>query len=279
MENSASLENISVVLCFYKGNSLFEVQRSLDSIYHQTLTPKEIILVKDGPIGFDLGSLVLSQKIDVKIVNLKENIGVARARQIGVSTAIMPFIAFMDADDHSVRHRFELQVQAFHIYPHAHIVGGSIRELYEDGARIVRELPEQGNDLIRYSRFRCPVNNVTAMIKREVFDCVNIPNFRNYEDYLFWVLCIINGFQIVNIPTVLVEVNASPEYFSRRKNKNMIFDDVKFFKYIFSLKYINIFQFSYAVLVRMFVFFCVPSKILSTAYRLFLRSPEGKRHM
>lgn len=92
------LPTVSVVIPFYKGEEYLET--TLDSVFAQTYTDFEVIIVNDGSPDYQLAYFEHIESKDQRIsVIHKENGGVACARQHGIARAKGEFIAFCDQDD------------------------------------------------------------------------------------------------------------------------------------------------------------------------------------
>ena len=78
------------------------VERCLDSLINQTFQDLEIICIDDKSIDGTLGVLKKYAKKDsrIKIIEQKENGGVARARNSGLNVARGEYIGFVDPDDY-----------------------------------------------------------------------------------------------------------------------------------------------------------------------------------
>jgi len=88
--------NISVVIpCKDRERSIL---RCLKSVYAQTLSPYEVIMVDDGSSDATVEN-VKKDFPDVVIISNKESKGGAMARNQGASRATGQFIAFLDSDD------------------------------------------------------------------------------------------------------------------------------------------------------------------------------------
>jgi glycosyltransferase involved in cell wall biosynthesis len=99
---------VSVVLPFFNGAAF--VQRALNSVVQQSITPVEIIIVDDGSAVPADGVLTLPSDINCRIIRLETNQGAAAARNIGVKAAIGEWIAFLDVDDEWRPRKLEIQL-------------------------------------------------------------------------------------------------------------------------------------------------------------------------
>lgn len=101
------MEVTVIITCYNYARYL---GRAIRSAYNQSLEKSryEIIVVNDA--STDETSEVLKDYDDfVRIVNLKENVGLAEARNIGVRKAMGRFIVFLDADDYIHRDMLLMQ--------------------------------------------------------------------------------------------------------------------------------------------------------------------------
>lgn len=89
---------VSVVLCTFNRAGL--VERAIRSVFQQTYSRWELVLVDDG--STDGSELALAQlaKSDRRVVLIsRANRGLARSRNEGLSLARGEYVAFLDSDD------------------------------------------------------------------------------------------------------------------------------------------------------------------------------------
>ncbi len=101
---------ISVVIPVYNAKN--SIKNAIESVLNQTYSGDiEVIVVNDGSTdGCDKIVEDLASKFDsIKLVN-KKNGGVSSARNIGISTAVGEWIAFLDADDIWLPEKLEKQI-------------------------------------------------------------------------------------------------------------------------------------------------------------------------
>lgn len=86
----------SIIIPLYNKSKY--ILRTIESVFQQSFQDWEIIVVDDG--STDDGYQKVSNLISEKITLLqKENSGVSASRNLGISKARFPYIAFLDADD------------------------------------------------------------------------------------------------------------------------------------------------------------------------------------
>ncbi len=110
---------VSVIVPCYQCSAT--VERTLQSVAEQTWMPREVLLVDDG--NDDVTKHVLQSQparfvaLDIRVISLSRNQGVASARNAGWDAATQPYIAFLDADDAWHAKKLELQVQFMQAHP------------------------------------------------------------------------------------------------------------------------------------------------------------------
>jgi glycosyltransferase involved in cell wall biosynthesis len=90
---------IAVVIPLYNG--AMYIEQTLDSVFRQTLTPAEIIVVNDGSIDDGAGVVIVERLAQSHPITLlhKTNGGQSSARNHGVRHSTSDLIAFLDQDD------------------------------------------------------------------------------------------------------------------------------------------------------------------------------------
>jgi glycosyltransferase involved in cell wall biosynthesis len=92
--------DVSVITPTY--NSSCTLRRALDSIYRQSLLPREIIVVDDGSDDWEQSRLIATSSpgcIAIRFIHMEKNQGPSTARNIGISAARGRYLAFLDSDD------------------------------------------------------------------------------------------------------------------------------------------------------------------------------------
>jgi len=99
---------VSVVIPAYNASSYIE--RTLDSVFAQTLTSYEIVLVDDGSEDSEELERILKRYDAVRYVR-NEHRGAAAARNQGIQMARGEWVAFLDADDYWTARYLEGQME------------------------------------------------------------------------------------------------------------------------------------------------------------------------
>lgn len=99
--------SVSVVIPTF--NRPAATQRALQSVFDQTVSPLEIIVVDDGSDE----PFVANGRDDVRVIRLPANRGAAAARQAGIDVARGALVAFLDSDDLWTATKLETQLAAW----------------------------------------------------------------------------------------------------------------------------------------------------------------------
>lgn len=126
---------ISVVVPVYNGEKY--IKRTLDSIFHQTMLPYEVIMVDDGSV--DNSSLVIQEYFDthkkaitqVKLINQK-NQGAGAARNTGIKNSTGNWIAFLDSDDIWDENKIKYTYETIKKHPKAMMVSHNMYVVTDD---------------------------------------------------------------------------------------------------------------------------------------------------
>ncbi len=92
--------DVSVITPTY--NSSGTLRRALDSVYGQSLLPREIIVVDDGSDDWEESHRIAQScpaSILIRFIRMDQNQGVSAARNIGIQAARCLYLAFLDSDD------------------------------------------------------------------------------------------------------------------------------------------------------------------------------------
>lgn len=266
----------SVLLSLYHKEEPNFLRQSLDSIFHQTLLPTEIILVKDGPLTSEL-NIIVKEYVErypaLKVIPLAKNQGLGKALNEGLKHCSYDLVARMDTDDIAKPDRFARQIQAFREYPELDVVSAWVEEFEKDTSNVIstRKLPENHQDIIYYSKSRNPVNHPVVMFKKEaVMGVGGYQHFYLFEDYYLWVRMLMNGSKFYNIQESLLSFRFSSDMFMRRGGWKYAISEYCFQNCIRKMGYISYSRFTRNVLIR-FVARIFPNSLRAMLYKKILR--------
>lgn len=269
----------SVLLSVYKKEHPTYLKQSLDSLFAQTLTPDEIVLVKDGPLTPELEAVVTeyqSRYPMLKVVPLPQNQGLGKALNEGLKHCSYELVARMDTDDIAKPERFERQMQVFREHPETDVCSAWIEEFYNDTNHVVavKKLPERHEEIRAYARKRCPVNHPAAMFRKsKVLKAGGYPPIPQYEDYGLWVRMLMNGCRFYNLQESLLYFRTTPDTFRRRGGWKYVVKEIGLQKEMYRIGFISAPTFCLNVLIRLVVRL-MPNGIRGFIYKSLLRKKK-----
>jgi glycosyltransferase involved in cell wall biosynthesis len=201
------------------------IARALESIRVQTYPSTEVIVVDDAStdetlyviegLAKTLGNLVL--------IRLPENVGAARARNIGVEAAKSDLIAFLDSDDWWHPEKLEKQVANFQ--RDQEIVAVFCGMVSTDGNAYDRYIPPADISLHSLYRSNSLISCSTALIAKKAFVRVrgfdvSLPSCQDWD--LFIRLAEIGKLSVVQEELIHYSNASSDERISNDKSAVML---------------------------------------------------------
>lgn len=268
----------SVLMSVYcKENSEF-LRESLNSMINQTVKPDQIVVVKDGVLTKELDDTIDEYKnkyFDLfTIVELKENVGLGSALNIGLSHCRNEIIARMDSDDISIANRCEIQINELIKNEDIDIIGSFVDEFIDEKINIVstRKVPLTHEEIYMFSKRRNPFNHPSVMYRKsKVLQIGGYPNRKRGQDMELFAKMLNQGCKGKNIDKALVLFRTGNDAAKRRKSWNTTKNKIEL---MYSLWKSNISSFNDFIIVslaQLFVFIC-PIFIQDKIYSRFLRN-------
>lgn len=216
-------KEFSVLMSVYENENPGFLGQAINSVINQTRTPKEIILVEDGPLSdelyYEIESLTQLSSL-IKRVKLPEHVGLGQALAIGVHYVTTNYIARMDSDDISLRDRFEKQMILFDENESLALVGGQIAEFRYDISDVIsyRTVPSSDHDIRRFAKYRSPFNHPTVIMRKDVLKRIGgYQSFPGLEDYHLWVRFLMqNDFFVYNLDDTVLFMRVGSDLYNRR---------------------------------------------------------------
>jgi glycosyltransferase involved in cell wall biosynthesis len=264
---------------YYKENPVF-LRKSIDSILMQTIRPTEILIVKDGALTPELDALLdeyEKKEKSIRVLALKDNVGLGEALRIGVEQCSCGLVARMDSDDIALPGRCELQLLAFDQDHQLALVGGQILEFDGDDPqnsdrRSKRNVPTSYDEIKAFARYRNPLNHMTVMYRKEaVLAAGNYQDMPMFEDYYLWARMMVNGSRMINLDEVLVYARQGSGMYARRGGLQYVSKMVRCQKAFVSIGFLSKTQAAWNIILRSPVAL-VPNKLRKVFYNLFLRT-------
>ncbi len=168
---------VSVVMSVYNGQEY--LRESIDSLLNQTYRNLEIIIINDGSIDFSRGIMASYINKGIVFINRKENLGLTKSLNQGLSLAKGDFIARQDVGDISHKSRIKEQVDFLEQNKEVSILGTGI-EWFDYRYTLKRFVYSSNPDDIKSQllSFFNPVPHSTLMMRKAVAEKLN-----RYNDY------------------------------------------------------------------------------------------------
>ena len=265
----------SVAMCVYGGDNSEWVDDALNSVISQNLKPAEVVLIVDGPIPVSIQAVIDKYTVNdfLKPFYLKENKGHGEARRLSLEKCSYDYVALMDSDDICSVDRFEKQIAFLEAHPEVNMLGGAVSIFFDDPKSPVgvSSKPETHFEIAALLRKRCPLANVTVILKKQsVLDAGGYIDWFCEEDYYLWARMIKNGCITANLPDVLVAVRTTPEQMGRRGGVKYFKSEVKMQKYMLQEKMISKKEYVRNVLLRFVAEMLLPPKMRYNIRRWFI---------
>ena len=225
-----------VVISVYKNDNLEYVQKSLDSLYMQSLKA-DIFIKIDGQIDKRLEEYLLQEHRKGNITYLskrEENRGLATSLNELIQEALKKKYEYffrMDADDICVAGRFQKQLEFMEANKDIDICGTFIEE-FGNGIEYKKlvKYPLIHEEMREWFKKRVPLAHMTVCFRRSFFEKAGLypeSGHISNEDTLMWLKGFENGCRFANIDYVGVKVRVSRDFFQRRTGVRKILYDFK----------------------------------------------------
>lgn len=266
-------DDFSVLLPTFNREDLYLLfDRSIQSIFLNTVIPKETIVIVDGPVTLDFHDKIIRYKglYALSVIWLPENVGLTKALNIGLSYVKTKWVVRADGDDFNLPDRFEKQLTV--LREGYHLVGGSVQEVDEEGKFLkIRRVPSDHVEICKMIKRRNPFNHMSVAFSTQFAkDIGGYPNIYLKEDYGLWCLFIKNGAKTINLSDILVYATTGSKLFSRRSGINYIKSEIDLQKHLIECGLSTVFEALFFGLLRCFAF-AMPAPIKKLLYLNLLR--------
>lgn len=218
------MQNYSVLMSVYFKEAPEYLRQAIESIQAQTFPTDDFVLVCDGPLNDALDAAIAEKQQEMgsalNVVRLVKNGGLGNALNEGIKHCKNELVARMDSDDISVMDRCQKQVELFEKNPELDIASGALLEFVTSPNQITggRKVPCSNDDIVGYSRKRCPFNHPCVMFKKSAVERAGgyQEKYHLFEDYYLWIRMLQNGCKAQNLSDVLLYMRTPADMYLRR---------------------------------------------------------------
>jgi glycosyltransferase involved in cell wall biosynthesis len=173
-EPSSAHPLVSVIMAVRDGAST--IRQSIDSILDQSLDDLELIVVDDGSRDRTIHEVSAIDDKRLRLVSLPLPRGRSEATNEGILRSRAPYIAIADADDISLPHRVERQVEFLDAHEQVTVLGGQIRHFGSWGEPVrLSDFPTDPDAILsRFDRGHMALAHPAVMFRRSVFADVGL---------------------------------------------------------------------------------------------------------
>jgi O86/O127-antigen biosynthesis alpha-1,3-N-acetylgalactosaminyltransferase len=273
----------SVLISTYKNDNSDCLNKALESIFNQSLTPNQVVLVIDGNIPAESEKILLKFKetySDIfETVRLANNLGLGNALNQGLKYCIFPLVARMDSDDECFFDRFKKQVEYLTKHKDVAVVGSFVEEFItipQDYGKI-KKAPIGYAKIKKYATYRNPLNHPTVMFRKEAIESVgSYKEINLFEDYYLWLRLLKAGYKIDNISESLVYFKIGNDLIGRRHGFSYMKKELAFFTTCRKEGLLSFISYFLLIISRL-PMRLLPKKVLLILYRNLLRNKGDKK--
>ncbi len=248
--------NYSVLMSVYHKEKPEYLYSAMESIWEQTISTNDFVLVCDGPLNSELDDVIDTMKKkhpELNILRLKKNGGLGNALNIGIKHCKNELVARMDSDDISRPDRCEKQLKVFQNHPRLSVVSGFVEEFTASTDQIEarRVIPETQEQIIAFAKKRNPFNHPCVMYRKSAVEAAGgYQDFYLLEDYFLWIRMLKNGAIGYNLQEPLLWMRAGSDMYRRRGGWKYAQSQKELFKYMKDCRFISESQYMKSVVVR-----------------------------
>jgi len=186
---------ISIIMPVFNAEKY--IHEAIESILNQTFTDFEFIIINDGSSDETQNIILRFNDPRIKLYNNDFNMGLVYSLNKGIQYARGKYIARMDADDISLPHRLEIQVNYLNLNQSIGVVGSNCIYINKDGVKGDKtNLPIDHQSIAWLLFFSVPIIHPSVMIRSEIlkftngYDSLIVTASRerySAEDYNLWI--------------------------------------------------------------------------------------------
>jgi glycosyltransferase involved in cell wall biosynthesis len=202
---SSDNPKVTVIIPVYNGEKYLSY--AVESILNQTFNDFELLIINDGSTDHSLEIIQSYRDQRIRIVDNKENLGLVRTRNKGLSEARGQYIAFLDCDDIANPNRLKEQVDFLDKHIGFGMVGSWVEVINEQNCLTGEKWKHEidSDKISSILLFENCFTQSSIMLKKAIlFQTLYEESYPVAEDYDLWVR-LISITKASNIPNFLVQ--------------------------------------------------------------------------
>ena len=219
------MPSLSVLMTVYNVAPFLD--ESISSILSQTFSDFEFFILDDCSTDTSLEIIRSYAKQDkrIKIFVNKKNKGIAASRNILLKTCKTEFAALMDADDISVKNRFQIQLDYLKKHPEVDILGAQMQHFGSGVSQgITTNTPKTDlaiKSMLLFISALCNPSVIFRISKIQQAKLFYDETLPVASDYKYWVDCC-SFAHFTNLPDVLVKYRIHQKQITKKQTGRQI---------------------------------------------------------
>ena len=217
-------KNITIGIPFYKKTNPLHLKAAIESIVNQTLEPKLIHLIQDGPINQNLKEIVQyynKRHSNMKILKLPKK-GLPYALNQSILSSDTKYYGRMDSDDIAFKGRIEKQIKFLEKNDKVDILGAWAVEFEDENELekgMVIKRTEDPDKIREYFHYMNPLIHPSVIFRLDVFKKIGLYNEKFYtdQDLELWSRALKKNVGISNIQEPLLYFRTDGRHNRRSK--------------------------------------------------------------
>lgn len=265
---------VTVLMPVYNGGEYLRF--SIDSILSQTYKDFEFLIINDCSTDNSLETIMSFKDSRIVVYSNSENLGQTKSLNIGLKMARGKYVLINDADDLSLSHRIEQQLNFILNHPEFAVVGASCFIMDRSG-RLKRTFhkPVDPFEISISILSDTPIIHGSVIMEKEIIIANGGYNeeFRICQDYELWSSLLRRDLRITNIPNVLVIIRHYSDSISFKEKDAQMLENGKIM--CANIKALTNLRVSLEDSIRQRLFFAAPDRLsiadFEKANELFLK--------
>ena len=269
--------NYSILMSVYHKEHPEYLKQAIESMLNQTVKSNDFVIVCDGPLTDELYKILdfyeSNPTNQIHRLQLDKNYGLGIALNKGLEICKNELVARMDSDDIAVSNRIEIQLEEFKKNKSLVLCGSYLDEFDKviGDTNIVKKVPLEKENIKNYLKRRNPFNHMTVVFKKNIIlKCGSYEDCYLNEDYYLWAKVISQGYDVINVPNILVHMRVGNGMYERRGGIKYISGDITIQKKLYELGLINLINLLSNTLIRS-IARVIPSSVRKVVYQKYLR--------
>jgi glycosyltransferase involved in cell wall biosynthesis len=234
MGSHDSASSVTVLLNVWAGDDVHRLEKSLESVFSQTLQNFYLLVVSDGPLPPETEALLKNFQIRESSISMKHvrslpQMGLWHVRNYGISLIQTAYTALHDADDIMHPERLEIQLDSMS-KGSIDVLGSSVFEFDPETDLITgfRTVPVSHSEIRSLIKSRNPIHHSSVMLRTSIIsEATRYRDIYLTEDYDLWIRLMGKSFMFENDLRPLVAFCRDAKLLNRRGGRKFITAEIR----------------------------------------------------